>query len=547
MVYNKHSKEAHFLSNEEQQAMNDGAPSDSNNIILDIRNVTKEFPGVTALEDVSIEIRRGEVHGICGENGAGKSTLMKILAGVYPWGDYEGTVLYEGEELRLENRSIRQASEQGIAIVYQELTLVPSMTVGENVLLGREPVEGAGINWDKLYADTQHLLTEYRLDIQPQETVQNLGIGKMQMTEIAKALSEDAKILILDEPTSALTEAEIEQLMEILRTLRDHGVTCIYITHKLEEFFGIADSITVLRDGKVITTQPAEDLSVEKLVNYMVGREMKERFPKGDRKPGEVILQVENLHADDPQQAGREVVRDVTFDLRKGEILGIAGLMGSGRTELVMTIFGEYGKITAGVIELEGKQLRIKSSRDAMLAGISLVPEDRKQHGLVLIQSVLRNISLPNLDQFASFFRIDNLAELNASSKFATTLEIKAPNLLVPCDSLSGGNQQKVVISKWLMSKPKVLIMDDPTRGIDVGAKYEIYTLMNDLAEQGIAIIMISSELEEVIGMSDRIMVMHEGRSAGTLDIADATQERIMALATGITEKNGANGAVRVA
>jgi D-xylose transport system ATP-binding protein len=535
------------LSIEEQQAMNDGALSDHNGIILDIRNVTKEFPGVTALENVTIGIRRGEIHGICGENGAGKSTLMKILAGVYPWGDYEGMVLYEGQELRLENRSIRQASEQGIAIVYQELTLVPSMTVGENVFLGREPVEGVGINWDKLYADTQQLLTEYHLDIQPQAMVENLGIGKMQMTEIAKALSEDAKILILDEPTSALTEAEIEQLMEILRTLRDHGVTCIYITHKLEEFFGIADSITVLRDGRVITTQPTEDLSVEKLVNYMVGREIKERFPKGDRKPGDVILQVRNLHADDPQQAGREVVSDVTFDLRKGEILGIAGLMGSGRTELVMTLFGEYGKITGGTIEIDSRQIQIKSSRDAMLAGISLVPEDRKRHGLVLIQSVLRNISLPNLDQFASWFRIDNLAELNASSEFATSLVIKAPNLLVPCDSLSGGNQQKVVISKWLMSKPKVLIMDDPTRGIDVGAKYEIYTLMNDLAEQGIAIIMISSELEEVIGMSDRIMVMHEGRSAGTLDIADATQERIMALATGIADQNSANGAVRVA
>jgi D-xylose transport system ATP-binding protein len=511
-----------------------------NGIILDIQKVTKEFPGVTALKNVSIQIRRGEIHGICGENGAGKSTLVKILAGVYPWGDYEGTITYEGQELKLERSAIRQAAEEGIAIVYQELTLVPSMTVGENVFLGKEPVEGVGINWDKLYADTQQLLTTYSLDIQPQAIVNRLGVGKMQMTEIAKALAENAKVLILDEPTSALAEEEIEGLMEILRRLKSHGVTCIYITHKLEEFFGITDSITVLRDGKVITTQPTENLSVEKLVGYMVGREMTERFPKGNRKPGKVIFEVNNLHAIDPH-GGREVIRGVSFDLRQGEILGIAGLMGSGRTELVMTIFGEYGKITEGTMRLEGREVKPKSSRQAMLDGISLVPEDRKRHGLVLMQSVLKNISLPNLDQFAAWFRIDNLAELNASIKFAKSLDIKAPSLHVPCDSLSGGNQQKVVISKWLMSKPKVLIMDDPTRGIDVGAKHEIYKLMNDLAEQGIAIIMISSELEEVLGMSDRVMVMHEGKSAGTLDIADATEERIMALATGIANNHSSS------
>jgi D-xylose transport system ATP-binding protein len=369
----------------------------------------------------------------------------------------------------------------------------------------------------------------------------------MQMTEIAKALAEDAKVLILDEPTSALADDEIEGLMQILRTLQAHGVTCIYITHKLEEFFRIADTITVLRDGQVITTQPAEDLNVEKLVTYMVEREMTERFPEGNRQPGKVIFRVEDLHAQDPEEAGREVVRGVTFDLREGEILGIAGLMGSGRTELVMTLFGEYGRITEGKIELEEKELRIRNSHEAMVEGISLVPEDRKRHGLVLMQSVLKNISLANLDQFASFMRIDNLAELNASMEFAKSLEIKTPSLHVPCDSLSGGNQQKVVISKWLMSKPKVLIMDDPTRGIDVGAKYEIYKLMNDLAERGIAIIMISSELEEVIGMSDRIMVMHKGKSTGILNTADATQEKIMALATGITNNHLNSDAATVA
>ncbi len=505
----------------------------NDDIILDVQHVTKQFPGVRALNDVTFQVRRGSIHGLCGENGAGKSTLMKILSGVYPSGSYEGTIIYDGKELKLAASAIRQAIEEGITIVYQELTLVPAMTVGENVFLGKEPVERGVINWDKLYADTQEILTKYRLDIQPQALVKNLGVGKMQMTEIAKALSERAKVLILDEPTSALSEAEVEKLMEILETLKAHGVTCIYITHKLHEFFRITDAITVLRDGAVITTQPTKDLTQEKLVSYMVGREMTERFPKGNRTPGETIFQVRELRARDPMEEEREVLKGATFDLRRGEILGIAGLMGSGRTELVTTIFGEYGKITAGQIMLEGRELKIHSARDAMEAGISLVPEDRKQFGLVLMQSILKNISLANLDQFSTWYNIDENAELKASMEFARSLAIKAPNLEVPCDSLSGGNQQKVVISKWLMSKPKVLIMDDPTRGIDVGAKYEIYKLMNDLAERGIAIMMISSDLEEVLGMSDRIMVMCEGRSTRILDIAEATEEKIMALATG--------------
>lgn len=506
----------------------------SDEIILDIQNVTKEFPGVIALDQVSMQVKRGEIHGLCGENGAGKSTLMKILSGVYRFGTYDGTVLYDGEELKFEDRAIHQAMEHGIAIVYQELTLVPSMTVGENVYLGKEPTEFGAINWNKLYADTQNILTRYGLDVEPHAIIRNLGVGKMQMVEIAKALSENAKVLILDEPTSALSEAEIDKLMEIIRTLKNHGVTCIYITHKLEELFMITDEITVLRDGKVITTQPTDALDEEKLVSYMVGREMKERFPKSKRTPGEVIFNVENLQAEDPNDTSRKVLNGVNFDLRRGEILGIAGLMGSGRTELVMTLFGEYGKITEGEITLEGKTLTAKDGRTAIQDGLSLVPEDRKGHGLVLIQTIRRNISLPNLDQFASFMRIDRHAELNACLKQAKDLAIKAPSLEIPVSSLSGGNQQKVVIAKWLMSNPKVLMMDDPTRGVDVGAKFEIYKLMNELAEQGVSIIMTSSDLEEVLGMSDRIMVMHEGSSQGTLDIAEATQEKIMAMATGI-------------
>ncbi|MBN1430598.1 MAG: sugar ABC transporter ATP-binding protein [Anaerolineae bacterium] len=506
----------------------------TDDIILDFQNVTKHFPGVTALSEVSMQVHRGEIHGLCGENGAGKSTLMKILSGVYRHDTYEGDVYYEGKELRLGTGAIRQAIEEGIAIVYQELTLVPNMTVGENVYLGKEPIRNGVVDWNKLYADTQEILTKYELDVHSQTPVKHLGVGKMQMVEIAKALSEDAKILILDEPTSALTEAEIDKLIEILKTLKSHGVTCIYITHRLEELFRVTDSVTVLRDGKAVTTQPTEDLTIEKLVRYMVGREMKERFPPGTRQPGEVILEVENLYANDPRDAGHTLLSDVSFNVRKGEILGIAGLMGSGRTELVTTIFGEYGKITSGTIRIEGREVHTRSARAVMREGISLVPEDRKGKGLVLRQSVLKNISLPNLDQFSSFFQIDSDAELQAANQQAKDLDIKAPNLQIPCDTLSGGNQQKVVIAKWLLSDPKILIMDDPTRGIDVGAKYEIYKLMNELTEQGVSIIMISSDLEEVLGMSDRVMVMCEGRSSATLDIAEATQERIMALATGI-------------
>lgn len=502
--------------------------------ILEIEKVTKTFPGVTALSDVDLKIRRGEIHGLCGENGAGKSTLMKILCGVYPYGTYSGVVRLDGRELMLASDSIHKAREEGIAIVYQELTLIPNMTVGENIFLGREPRRGASIDWNKVHSESKKLLDRLGLSISPQEVVKYLGVGKMQMAEIAKALSEDAKLLILDEPTSALSETEVDKLMEILENLRSMGVTCIYITHKLEEFFRITDTVTVLRDGKIVTTKPTSELDVEKLVGLMVGREMKERFPKGLRNPGEIFFRVKDLHAHDPGDASREVLRGASFDLRRGEILGIAGLMGSGRTELVSTLFGEYGVITSGSIEMEGKPVSINSARDAMHLGIGMVPEDRKGQGLILRQSILQNISLPNLDRFSSFLRIDKNAEFVACEKGSRALSVKAPSVNTAVENLSGGNQQKVVISKWLMTEPRILILDDPTRGIDVGAKFEIYKLMNRLAEEGYAIIMISSELEEVLGMSDRIMVMWEGRSNGTVDRASASQESIMARATGV-------------
>ena len=508
-------------------------------VLLEISHVTKQFLGVTALSDVSIQVRRGEIHGLCGENGAGKSTLMKILCGVYPFGSYQGDVVYDGKVLRLGTSSIRQAVEEGIAIVYQELTLVPRMTVGENIYLGKEPHRGPSIDSDRLYADTAALLKRFKLKVSPLDVVADLGVGQMQMTEIAKALSENARVLILDEPTSALSAAEVDQLMEILRELNAQGVTCIYISHKLEELFRITDTITVLRDGKVVATRPTGELTLEKLVGLMVGREMKERFPKGNRKPGEVFFKVEALRATDPADPDREVLKGVSLDLRQGEILGIAGLMGSGRSELVTTLFGEFAKVTGGRIELDGQPITIGSARDAMRHRIGLVPEDRKRQGLVLMQTILQNMSLPNLDRFSGFMSIDQDAELADVTSHSTSLAIKAPSVNVAVESLSGGNQQKVVISKWLMSEPRILILDDPTRGVDVGAKYEIYKIMNRLAESGFAIIMISSDLEEVLGMSDRVMVMWEGRSNGTLDIAAATPAKIMARATGIELADG--------
>ncbi len=511
---------------------------ENNEYILEMEHVTKDFPGVRALDDISFKVRRGTIHGICGENGAGKSTLMKILAGVHPADSYEGNVKLNSEVVKFTHDAIHQAIDHGIAIVYQELALIPKLTVGENIFLGREPGTNGIINWHKLYAETHNILAEYNLDIPFSSVVDDLSVGKQQMVEIAKALSEDAKVLILDEPTSALTEAEVDTLMGILEHLKERGVTCLYITHKMEEFFRITDEITVFRDGCVVGTVETNNVNHEQLVAMMVGREMKERFPKGQRKPGQVVLEVRNLSVEDPSHFGKEAIKDVSFRVRKGEILGIAGLMGSGRSELVTTIFGEYGRHQTGEIMLDGKPIANNSARDAMNNKISLVPEDRKRMGLVLEQTILENMALPNLDQFAGTFSINTHKELEQCEKMAKFLTVKAPSLHAIVNSLSGGNQQKVVIAKWLMSDPRVLILDEPTRGIDVGAKYEIYKLMNSLAEEGVAIIMISSELPEILGMSDRIMVMHEGECTGILERAEATQENIMALATGLTMNN---------
>ena len=501
--------------------------------ILEFKQVTKRFPGVLALDNVSFSVRKGTVHAICGENGAGKSTLMKVLAGIYPFGSYHGDILFNKEVLRFTGDSIQQAIDTGIALVHQELALVPQITVGENIYLGREPSKNGIINWNKLYNETRNLLERYNLDIPFSAVTRDLSVGKQQMVEIAKVLAENAQVLILDEPTSALTDAEIETLMTILSNLKTQGKTCIYISHKLEEVFTIADEITVFRDGTVVRTSPVQDVDNEKVIAMMVGRKMTERFPPSTRSPADTIMEVRNWTVNSEEQQGKKAVRDVSFSLRRGEILGISGLMGSGRSELVLSLFGEYGESRSGSVTIEGRPVKIGSAREAMTNGISLVPEDRKKMGLVVEQSILENISLPNLDMFASFFSINKHLEVQKCEAAARDLAVKTPTLHALVSSLSGGNQQKVVIAKWLMSQPKILILDEPTRGIDVGAKYEIYKLMNKLTSEGISIMMVSSELPEILGMSDRILVMHEGMLGGILDREDATQEKIMALATG--------------
>lgn len=504
-----------------------------NTTILEFEHVTKTFPGVTALNDVSFSVVRGEIHGICGENGAGKSTLMKILSGVHERDTYEGEVRFEGDALALEKGAIHQAMERGIAIVYQELSLVTQLTVGENVYLGREPRSRAGvIDWARLYADTLHILETYGLNVSMTDRVGDLPVGKQQMVEIARALSEEAKVLILDEPTSALTGGEIDTLMDILGRLRDAGVTVLYISHRLEEFFRIADRVTVLRDGQVVFTRPITELSTGDLIAGMVGRTMSQRFPETTHQPGDLLLEVHDLVVTHPGRPDNRVIDKVSFDVRAGEIYGIAGLMGAGRTELVTALFGEYGTVESGEVYLAGDRLPIESAGRAIASGIGLAPEDRKTQGLVLGQSVVKNISLARLDRFAGFMRIDSLAELRAAEQYVDELGIKTPSVEVPARKLSGGNQQKVVLAKWLLSEPRLLILDDPTRGIDVGAKFEIYKLMDRLASRGVAIIFISSELDEVIGMSDRIMVLAQGVNRGVLPGEEVTKEQILERAT---------------
>jgi D-xylose transport system ATP-binding protein len=497
--------------------------------LLEMREISKEFPGVRALDRVSFELRAGEIHAFVGENGAGKSTLMKILGGVYS--EYQGEIRLDGKAVRF--RNVREAEQAGIAVVFQELSLVRELTVGENIFLGREPSQLGIVRWEELYARTRQLLRKLRLDIDPGREVGKLGTGKQQLVEIAKALSHDARVLVMDEPTAALTDAEARYLFSILKSLREQGVGIIYISHRLEEVFELSDRVTVLRDGKTVGTDATADTGPGQVIARMVGREVSMLFPEPTRTPGEPVLEARHVSAWDSSAHARMAVSDVSFSVHRGEILGIAGLMGAGRTELLMSLFGAQAGRVAGEILVNGKPAQIDAPADAIALGIAFVTEDRKASGLVLGQTILWNMTLVALREVSGHFVTNESREIAASRPFFRDLRIRANSLFTIAGTLSGGNQQKVVLSKWLMSHAQVLFLDEPTRGIDVGAKQEIYALIDRLAKSGLAVVMASSELPEVLGLSDRILVLHEGKLAGEFTRKEATPEAVMACATG--------------
>jgi ribose transport system ATP-binding protein len=489
---------------------------------LEMRGITKQFPGVLALDNVQFEVEKGEVHALVGENGAGKSTLLKILAGAITMD--KGEIILNGKPIHF--RSPLDAIQTGIAVIYQEFNLVPYLSAGENIFLGREPRKFNGfVDFGRLHREAQKILDRIGANFSSRTLVSQLSVAQQQMTEIAKALSQNAQIIAMDEPTSALTEREVEHLFEIIRSLKSEGVAIIFVSHRLEEAFQIAERITVLRDGKYVGTKKIEETNRDEVITMMVGREIKEKIPKRPAKIGEEILRVEGLTREG-------VFRDISFTLHKGEVLGLAGLVGAGRTEIARAIFGA-DPIDRGKIYLEGKEVRIRSPQEAIRLGIGLLTEDRKRYGLVLPMTVRENTTLANLMEVAMRGFINFSKEREAARKFVEDLDIATPSVEQIARNLSGGTQQKLVLAKWLFTKSKVLIFDEPTRGIDVGAKVEIYELMNQLAEKGVGIIMISSELPEILGMSDRILVIHEGRIAGELTREEATQEKIMHLATG--------------
>lgn len=499
--------------------------------ILEMKNITKEFPGVKALSNVSFQVAKGEIHCLVGENGAGKSTLMKILSGVYPHGTYNGEVIFNGQTQHFSR--ISDSEKAGIAIIYQELALIPEMTVYENIFLGHEIKTGMLVDWNETIKQAGEMLKKVKLDINPATKVKDLGVGKQQLVEIAKALSKDVKLLILDEPTSSLNETDSENLLSLLRDLKTQGVTSIMISHKLKEVIEIADTITVLRDGQTIATLNKNEVTEHKLIKHMVGREINNIYPTREHQPSkEIVLEVKNWNAHHPT-LGRAILKDVNFNLKKGEIIGFAGLIGSGRTELALSIFGNpEGYQLKGELYVKGNKKQFHHPQDAIKTGIAYVTEDRKGDGLILIQDVKQNISLANLYKISQRGVVNKNAEIQIANQYKTDLNIKTPTVEQKVSNLSGGNQQKVCLGKWLFVAPDILILDEPTRGIDVGAKYEIYTIMKELVKQGMSIIMISSELPEVLGMSDRVYIVASGKIAGELTAEEATQEKIMQLAT---------------
>lgn len=501
--------------------------------ILEMRGIIKEFPGVKALDNVNFSVKRGEIHCLVGENGAGKSTLMKVLSGVYQCGTYEGDIIYN-EEIQT-FKSISDSERKGIGIIYQELALIPELTVYENIYFGHEILKGRSVNWNETIIKANEMLKKVKLEIDPSEKVKNLGVGHQQLVEIAKALSKDVKLLILDEPTAALHEDDSKNLLELVLELKKQGVTCIMITHKLKEVQAIADTITVLRDGTTICSLDCnkEGICEARIIKEMVGREMKDVYPKcGKRQFGEIVFELKNWTVYDPIKE-REILRDIDINVKKGEIVGIQGLMGAGRTELALSIFGNTPKyvLRNGEMIVKGKSMTFKSPRQAMEEGIAYVSEDRKRNGLVLMHDVKYNTTLANLKNIVKGFSINKNEEVKIANNFKDALNIRTPTVEQKVMNLSGGNQQKVQLAKWMFLEPDVLILDEPTRGIDVGAKFEIYTLMNKLVNQGMSIIMITSELPEALGMSDRIYVMSEGVITGEFLSEEANEEKIMAMA----------------
>jgi D-xylose transport system ATP-binding protein len=494
-----------------------------------MRDIVKTFPGTRALDGVSLTVEAGEIHALVGENGAGKSTLMKVLSGVHPTGTFDGEVLVDGTIRHF--RRIRESEKAGIAIIFQELSLIEELTVAENIFLGREPARFGIVDRPRLYHQAGRLLAELHLDLDPRVPVGRLGIGTRQLVEIAKALSREARILVLDEPTAALSEGEAETLFSILRKLRSRGVGMVYISHKLEEVFALADRITVLRDGRAVATGAKAELTEGRVIELMVGREVTDIFPRARRQPGETVLEVERLTAYSVDARKRPVVENVSLSVRRGEVLGIAGLMGSGRTELLTTLFGAWPGRTAGV-KISGREVRLRSPRAAIRNGLALVTEDRQRLGLVVGQSIRENVALASLARIAKLGLTNPARETKIAAGQMQALGIRAASPAAAASSLSGGNQQKVVLGKWLAAAPKVLLLDEPTRGIDIGAKQEIYREIDRLAEQGMAIILVSSELNEVLGLADRILVLANGRVTREFGSGEATPELVMAAAT---------------